>query len=341
MLTRLHLYYLLRIALQCPLTDCPEPDFEALRAEDWKQLQKIARSQTVSGLIYAGAAALPAARKMPEEASTSLMMEAEAIARLSKKVGKTAEELLHSLSEAGLHPVPMKGPDASHFYPAPELRTSGDIDLMLPEEEAALAAQWFRERGQSVHPTPDGSFTSTFNGIQTDVHRHYFDLHCKPEFLPEVPSPEANLLMLSAHILKHAMGPGVGLRQICDMAMALRGLQNRYDRERFLTYLRRTGTLRWTRLLFSFIKSRLGIDSGLFRDECSPSELSRLEEIVFSGGNFGHHDRSRKKIMAEASATRRKADTFSRMVRRAPFALKYAPREYLLRIVSLAKGNLK
>lgn len=348
MLTRRHFYYLLRVALQCPPEGCTAPEFGTLTAEDWRQLLELSRSQTVTGLVYAAISSLPEAGSMPEQVSTRFMMEAEAIARFSKKVDGSASELLQSLSEAGFSPVLMKGPDAARFYPVPELRTGGDIDLMLPRGETRPAAQWFRDRGLNVSFSPDGSFTSTFSGIQIDVHQHYFDLHCKPELLPEIPSAEATLLMLSAHILKHAMGLGVGMRQICDMAMALRGLQGRYDSGRFLTYLSRTGTLRWTSLLCSFINSRLGIGSGLFPDNCSQAEISRLEGIIFGGGNFGHHDASRKRIITGASAARRKADTFARMLRRAPFALKYAPREYFirileysLRITDLFKGNLK
>ena len=176
------------------------------------------------------------------------------------------------------------------------------------------------------------------NGYEVDLHTRYYDLSAEGKDLPAVPSPEGTILMLSAHILKHAMGPGVGLRQICDMAMACRSLTGRIDTVRLRKYFRSSGTTRWNRMLCSLIHIRFGLDTGFFPGE-KPRRFAPLEKIVFAGGNFGHYSQSRKKALFR-SARARKVDTAFRLVRRIPFSLHYAPKEYTSYFISLIKGNL-
>lgn len=86
-------------------------------------------------------------------------------------------------------------------------------------------------------------------------HTSYFDLNLPSDILPPIPSREAEIYMLSLHILKHAMGPGFGLRQECDLAMALH--TPGYDSAVFKRYFRRNGLKAWNNMLCSFITERL------------------------------------------------------------------------------------
>ena len=153
--------------------------------------------------------------------------------------------------------------------------------------------------------------------------------------------------MLSAHILKHAIGAGVGIRQCCDLTMALQALRGQYDPAALRDLFRRTSTLRWNRLLFSFLADHLGLadDSGFpFADERVSSEP--LLRIVLEGGNFGHYAEARNSAIKAGAGgdpvatRRRKRNTLGRFLHRLPFSLRYAPRETLATMLSLARGNL-
>jgi hypothetical protein len=272
------------------------------------------------------------------------MLEAEKIERRSRKVRQLADELLAGMTAAGLSPVLLKGPSIAALYPVPELRVSGDIDLFVQPSEADAAVAWLRGQGASVVLTPEGALESRLGGIDIDLHTRYFDLAAGKRSRPPVPSPEATVLMLSAHILKHAMGPGVGLRQICDFAVACRTYPG-IDGRRLLAP---SGTVLWGRMLTALVRSRLGMDTGLFPAGRDVS-FAALERIVFSGGNFGHFGAGRQRALfgtgrdrsAENKALGRKADTLRRILRRAPFGLHVAPVEYLHRLFSLILGNLR
>ena len=228
----------------------------------------------------------------------------------------------------------MKGATVAAYYNKPLLRSAGDIDLYFPPEEFERARQM--AAGQVT--APDGTLHLKRNGVDIDLHDRYFDLHCPARNLPEIGTPEATILMLSSHTLKHAIGAGVGLRQCCDMAMAIQALRSQYDPASLREVFRRTGTLRWNRLLYSFLTEHLGLTDSLFACEKVSSEP--LLRIVLEGGNFGHHAATRAKAL-HANTTRRKRDTLARFLHRLPFSLRYAPRETVATLITLVRGNLQ
>ncbi len=304
------------------------PLIASLSTSDWMNLTRLARQQAVPGLIYRAFTLLPRDIQVPGDAVLSLMARSEEIAHRNRVKAGVTERLIARFSEQGLTPLVMKGATVAAYYARPELRESGDIDFYFPEEQLKAAAECLT----APTVTPDG-ITSKEEGVDIDLHDRYFDLHCRASVLPEPSTPEATLLMLSAHILKHAIGTGVGVRQCCDMAAVYRALKDEIDPAALRKLFKQTGTLRWNRLLFSFLADWLGLE-----EEASVSSTPLLQ-IILEGGNFGHYAATRQAALG-ASNRQRKRDTFRRFLHRLPFSLRYAPRETFARIFSLLRGNL-
>jgi len=333
------LYPLLRLALKTT-ADIPQ-ELNVLShwgEEAWAELLTLARQQAVVGLVYEALSTVADQRPVdiPDAVGTAFMLETDRIVRKNTDVSLLAQSILDVLQQNGIPAILMKGPAAGAFYPVPEYRTPGDIDLYCQAEQCLPVLCLHMDPADHA-PAPDGSRHCRIRGIDIDIHTHYFDFESAKLAYPPVPSPEATLLMLSSHILKHAMGPGVGLRQLCDMAMAYRALSGQYDRGQLRALFQSHGLLKWNLLLAGFIEQRLGVDIGL--REKPPTDLSSLEKIVLSGGNFGHFNASRSAALAKGDQAR-KTDTLLRFARRLPFALRYAPRQYFSYLASLTKGNL-
>ncbi|MBR0500128.1 MAG: nucleotidyltransferase family protein [Bacteroidales bacterium] len=306
----------------------------AATAADWASILTAARQQTVLGQLYQALFLLPPDVKPPEKVVTAIMSEALRSVRRSYAVTAATEKLVERLRSAGLSPVVMKGVTVAAFYRRPEFRAAGDIDLYLPKDQFSKALQYL----DNPQAATDGGIHSKEDGIDIDLHDNYYDLHCRQSLLPEPGTPEATLLMLSAHILKHAIGPGVGLRQLCDMTMAVQTLGSKCDPSALRTLFRRTGTLRWNRLLFSFLSEHLSMSDPVFSDKEHISSES-LMRIVMDGGNFGHYAAARQTAL-DAGDKRRKLNTLSQILKRMPFSLRYSPRETFARIGTLIRGNL-
>ena len=134
------------------------------------------------------------------------------------------------------------------------------------------AAELVRRAGCRTERHPDGSVCYSWQGVEVEHHTRLFDLHnpllrgylsslvgrhgftdIRTEdgaTLP-VPAPLPDLLLLNAHLLKHIMGHGVGLRQFCDMARAYHALHGSYSPVELEAAYRRTGLLRWSAQLLS------------------------------------------------------------------------------------------
>ena len=304
----------------------------ALDETGWSEMLKLAREQAVPGLLYRAVTHLPADFKRPDGYVLDLMAFAGGLARENQAKAVVTKQLYDECAAAGLHPVVMKGQSVAAYYAHPELRTSGDIDLYFPPEEYPKALSLL---GGDV--APDGSRHIRRSGIDIDIHDRYFDLHCAADKLPAVGTPEATILLLSSHILKHAIGPGVGLRQCCDLAAAWRALAHSINATSMREVFRRTGTYRWNRLLFSFLAEYLDLPNTIFPDERVSSKP--LLRIILEGGNFGHFAKARSGALI-AEERRRKRNTLSRFLHRLPFSLRYAPRETVATVSSLILGNL-
>lgn len=304
-------------------------------AARWDAVLQAAREQTVTGLLLRGIARLPETQLPPSGMRLQLLADADAIERSGEAMARTEAALLAFFAEAGLRPMVQKGSQAAKYYAYPQLRRCGDIDLYLPESEFGQALRLVPK----ARTAPDGSAVFRFDGVTVELHRRYYDLHVPQEELPAAGSVCGEILLQSAHICKHAIGAGVGLRQLCDLARALYATEGRYDKGELQHALRRSGLLRWHRLLCSLLVEDLGLEVRCCLPDFRPCNAEPLRRIVRSGGNFGKAARSRKRALGKGTAAR-KTDTALLFLRRLPFSLRFAPHETMATLRELTAGNL-
>ena len=279
-----------------------------------------ARRQTVTGLVY-----LALEKKefhLPEDVITKLMISVSSLVNRNIKLQAVETSVLEMFGH--LHPVVMKGSVCAARYPSPQMRESGDIDLYFSPEDYPAAVNLLCG-DYSVNSDEGVCFFR--DGCTVELHNRYYDLHTPN--VPDISTPEGELLMLAAHIFKHASGPGVGLRQICDFALAWHAYKGNMD-----DVFRAAGLEQWARLLLSFTHDY--IDPSVKVRHINPKPLLRLVE---KSGNFGHYSSSRERRLQKSSFIR-KTDTALRIISHIPFALRYAPGEVFPRIKELVKGNI-
>ena len=110
----------------------------------------------------------------------------------------------------------------------------------------------------------DGDVHYTLSGVVVEHHRRWNDASSArarrviDALSPE--TPEAQLIMRNVHILKHAMVGGIGLRQLCDLAMAYRHYDGQYDPASLTGKLREAGLGKWNGLLNAFLVQVIGCE---------------------------------------------------------------------------------
>ncbi len=339
----------------------PDADaFPSLSPEEWGEIMSMSSRQTVTGLVFLGLDTLPEDKMPPLGTLAVLAAKADAVEKRNWKMNAALASLCAYLSEHGITPVLQKGQGIAAMYRCPHMRECGDIDFCFRSPGKMNEADaLIREKGLKVSREPDGSSCYVWEGIVVEHHRRLLDLYnpfirkylqrleheeaFRLYRLPGttadvfVPSPEVNLLMLYAHVLKHAVGKGIGLRQICDAAVACSGYAESLDRSKFREMCSRTGITGWCGLLHGFMTEYLGLRPDMLPSEAGRMAPDTLLDIVLRGGNFGQYD------AGGAAHTRkgftRKLHTAMAFLRNSRFSLSVAPGEAVAVFFSLLAGQ--
>lgn len=331
-----------------------------LSEKEWERVHEEARRQTVTGLVYQGVCTLPEEWFPPQKLMFRWMVDVDRIEQRNRYMNRTLLELTDWMEKKGIRAVVLKGQGIASLYQEPLLRECGDIDLYFPNENERMHVEtMITEQGKTLERKPDGSTLYCWNRIEVEHHPDLFDLNSPKvkRYLKQliadkgfermdmnengkiwIPSAEMNLVLLNSHIMKHALGRGIGLRQLCDMARAYAEWGQKVDGEEMKCIYRKTGIEKWSRLLHEFLTEMLGMDKDFLPYREKRTETAApLWDIVLRGGNFGQH--GKRNNVQDEPAWKRKWNTCRAFLRNTGFSLKYAPREAVYTFGQLVKGQ--
>ena len=314
-----------------------------LSAGEWERVFTLARQQTVTGIAFRGLDFLPEEAAPPMGIMAKWMAHADRIEQSNRVMNETVAKLYGHFASAGVEAVLQKGQGVAAMYPEPLLRECGDIDLYFPGHDG-VSDPLAGIDGAVRERHPDDSWAYVVDGIIVEHHTDLLDIQSPRakryvhKLIQEkgfekvvtadgvevlVPAPEVNLLLLSSHILKHAFGVGIGLRQFCDYAVVRRYYEGRVNEEEMREIWRMTGLEKWQGLLEGFLVKKTGV----------------LLDIVLKGGNFGVYSKDRENVPRARWA--RKVQTFKALMSNLGFAFRYAPGEWFWTTMQLLGGQFR
>ena len=332
-----------------------------LSGESWENIYRMARRQTVTGLVYRGVCHLPDEMLPPEKLLVRWVAEINAIEQRNHRMNAVLAELYEMFRNDGLTPVLQKGQSAALFYEFPLLRECGDIDFYFPyKNEREFAIRIVKNRGIRVDWQPDDSVSYIWNSIEVEHHPRMLDLY--NPFLHEdlnsletlfgyhdvwlspgceitIPSPTLYVLLLNTHIMKHAIGRGIGLRQLCDMARACHRLHIAVTSSEIKNICCKAGIIGWNRLLHSFLVEHLGLPVTSLPYKDRPVSSRPLLERVLEGGNFGQYRMER--TPGTQAVWQRKLYTAHSFLRNVSLSFGYVPKEAFWTFTNLLTGQVK
>ena len=109
--------------------------------QDWDMMFRMARQQALIGICYEGICRVPDSQRPPENLFGVWKKLTEKIADIHRLHLERSWEMEPILSRLGLRGAILKGIALSRFYPVPERRMCGAIDvLMQGTHESILSA---------------------------------------------------------------------------------------------------------------------------------------------------------------------------------------------------------
>ena len=223
--------------------------------------------------------------------------------------------LLKAMEERGLWPVVMKGFVCRALYPEPELRSSVDEDLLIPTKDYKAYQALLAEHGifpvsgdplEELYFDRDHDFTLELHTAlfpeSSDAYgdcNRFFEGAIERAAEVEINGlrvktlcPTDHLLFLLCHAYKHFLHGGVGIRQICDMALMIERDGASMDWAHIRSACETLHIAVFSAGLFRIAERRLGYAMPAAFAELEVDERDLLEDVL-SGGLYGVEDINR------------------------------------------------
>lgn len=247
---------------------------------DWGKVTFELKAQTVLGI----AASAQFSENFPDDIRQKWETEMFILAGRFYKILEEQKKLLEILKSHQIPVVILKGTAAAIYYPHPELRTMGDIDFLVPMEQAEETYQLLINSGYNLEGEKDECdmhIGLEKNKIRLELHRYFgrFDsieemekmqsllrdgmknadvTSCAGEMVVMLPPLENGLALLN-HTMKHMRG-GIGLRHVIDWMMYVKCyLTDEYWNQEFESVAKQFGMDSYARIITRTCQLYLGL----------------------------------------------------------------------------------
>lgn len=284
---------------------------------DWGQMFTLTNEQAVMGIVMDGMERLKEKTIPSRDMKMKWIGISMKIARQNQRINGTLGRLWTQFHKMGFSPVLMKGQAFAANYPVPLHRQSGDIDIYFKHRgECEKAVAWAKiidmeAASSSENVRERKHFTFMIDGVTVELH-YYMCLFDSPrlhrrlqeiideEFDKEesfsvaiegrayetVP-PTLSLLHQIIHISRHLLEAGIGLRQVCDMALYIDKYHTQIDAIRLQEYLEELQLSTIAAALGDLLVCCFGLDRRKIPFPVCGVHTSFILHEIFEGGNFG------------------------------------------------------
>lgn len=203
--------------------------------------------------------------------------------------------------------VVVKGQMVARYYPDGSLRQSGDIDFYCAPAhyrgaKALLSSVQAIEWQESDSPKHEEfiwnevlfEMHSSLMTFCAGKHQRYWDR----EVEPYVSEPTEEVLYVFTHLFRHLIVGGIGLKQLCDLAMTIHHHGKDLDAVRLQRHLKGLGLSKAFHAVGWVLVNAIGLPEDEFPFKMAPKDEKRgakILESVLRTGNFGANIRKQGK----------------------------------------------
>ncbi len=288
--------------------------FENLSVRDWQEVFQMSIHQTVEAMVATAVQQLPEHLLPPAEIMFKWLVRVDRVQRKNAKMEKATAQQYDLFQQNGLRCVLQKGHGVSTYYDDPSLRTSGDIDWFFPFKEDFADAQHLVSENQGALLSKN-KYSCGFKWWGFEVEHHRRIIQLRNPFIQsfvedfvneelkqpirrtfanipvEIPSDLLNIVQVNAHILKHQVTYGIGLRQLCDACRLYYSFGKQLDHDRLKDVYAKLGMLKWTHLLHRMLVDLLHLPEDYLPFPIRPYKGAEwMIDHILRTGNFGFFD---------------------------------------------------
>lgn len=237
------------------------------------------------------------------------------IKKITKGNRKRNFDVAHFCQFFQRHQIPfviVKGQSVAALYPHPELRQSGDIDVYCGEDHFVEAREQIAQKTdlQFDPAIPVKHLAFSIDGSKYELHRvlSIFSYPPNQRFFNEkmeealvrhdeieidgvkvpVLAPTDSVFFQVVHIFYHTIKEGIGLRQLCDLAIFIHANQERVNFDELQLNFKKIGLEEFFQAIMYILISQLELKIHVSSFNPQPSALAKkILKDINDGGNFG------------------------------------------------------
>lgn len=301
---------------------------------DFSEILKVAKEQSVVGLVTIGIDKLQ--ESWLKSHTTPMMPEIEALKFIGRriKMEHRNEEMNHFISitvdkmrEVGIELILVKGQGLSQCYDQPLLRSCGDVDFFLNNDNYEKAKAFLspfasdveteykesKHLGMTIegwtvelHGSLRGGISNKINKVMDEIQTETFEINETDGRLKNVRvwqnngtdvylmKVENDVVYVFVHFLSHFFKEGVGLRQICDWCRLLWTYREELDVNVVESRIHQMGLMSEWKAFGAYAVNYLGMPIEampiLSRSEIDTrmeKKVERINKFILSVGNMG------------------------------------------------------
>ena len=286
---------------------------EELPDADWAEVEKCAQEQGVLWMAYLGGKSF--SQQIPAAFLKSWRTVFHSGVAYNEQINSVQSELTAWLEDHGIRAAILKGMSCSRYYPYPDTRPLGDIDVLVDKCNMDAVGDYLIEQGY----TPDHhahDFHIGYYGKDAVIEVHYAGTDVPmcgggkivseemKNFLDStqlaivgkltfpVLSDSYQALMLLLHMERHMIVRGIGFRQLCDWATFVKNSPAEHWQNGTLKLFEKCGLLMYAKVITKVCVDYFGLNDecvGWCRNVSTKLSAAMLRD-VFRGGNMGTAD---------------------------------------------------
>lgn len=254
----------------------------------------------------------------------------EQTVRQSYRLLMLSRYVIGLLKENGIDAILLKGCGTAAWYPVPELRKSGDIDLLFKsEDETRKALQILAQQGfvtTEDQPANHHIVCESRDSVSLELHMslaepfdsektNRFLADCQKEYFAhrrvvdcmgvafELTSDGYHAFYLLLHMLQHYVRAGFGVKLLCDWVVFWESPLSEEEKKIFLRLTQESGTFGFAVMMTRVCVKYLGLREKQveFLMQAEPKDVCDLtEELMaelFEAEEFGHSSKDRMVVL--------------------------------------------
>ena len=260
-----------------------------VETSEWWSLFRLLQRNHVLALCYDAAVI----SGVPREVLLPWLAERQKAMEWHRYQKQVQQEIVSLMEQHGIKTLVLKGTHLSQYYPQPELREFGDLDLYFYDQHDEADRVAKEKLGAEVRNDSHHHSKYNYRGVTVESHYDFVNTHFprsnrRYEALlkKHAPSPTFEVLFLLRHMACHFAASRITLRDVADWTLTCRALADKVDWQLVKKAIEDFGMTDFVAALNTIVENRLGTQSP------SHSSIQSLMEhdIVYGSVDDGDAD---------------------------------------------------